>query len=62
MNASPFRFRPIHSDGLGAIVRRPTLTIEDGDRALIANAIPEGRRFRVAQIEEIQPKGEPCPT
>lgn len=58
MRHSPFRFRPIHSDGLGCIVRRPTLTIEDDHRAMIAAAIPEGRRFRVACIEEIQPKGE----
>lgn len=50
---SPFRFRPIWDRGIGPITRRPDLRLDDDHRRELANAIPEGRRFRVAHIEEI---------
>ncbi len=56
--ASPFRFRPIWEHGIGPITRKPDLTLDADHRRELANAIPEGRRFRVASIEEIDRKRE----
>lgn len=57
--ASSFRFRPIRLDGtLGEIESRNTVMIDRDQRQRIANAIPDGRRFRVASIEEIERKME----